>query len=169
MLALFVELLEIGQALEKYLELCGRTFPADEDVKYLINIETGVGCSRIEDITSAYNVDTLDTVVLGRSDLRSSIDADDVNAPAVLVLAQELFATLKKRSIRCLVGGGITAATVPFLEQLDGLLDGFETLKVVFGNYSRAKHNLAEGIRLALDYELKWYQLKQMYYEARSH
>ncbi|MBW2442587.1 MAG: hypothetical protein JRH12_19085 [Deltaproteobacteria bacterium] len=161
-------MIESKFALEKYLELCARTFTAAEDVKYLINIETGAGCRRIEDILSAYNVAMLDTVVLGRSDLRSSINADDVNSPEILTLARALFTKLKQQSIRCLVGGGISAATVPFFEQLDGLLDGFETLKVVFGDYSRAKHNLAEGIRLALDYELKWYQLKQMYYEARS-
>ena len=47
-------------------------------------------------------------------------------------------------------------------------MDGFETLKIVFGDYSKAKHNLDEGIQLALEYELKWYQLKQQYYEARS-
>jgi hypothetical protein len=160
-------MIESKFALEKYLELCGRTFTADEDVKYLINIETGTGCRRIEDIISAYNVDMLDTVVLGRSDLRSSINADDVNAPEVLALAQALFGKLKQRSIRCLVGGGITAATVPFFDQLDGLVDGFETLKVVFGDYGKAKHNLADGIQRALEYELKWYQLKQAYYEER--
>ena len=160
-------MIESKFALEKYLELCGRTFAADEDVKYLINIETGAGCRGIEDIISAYNVDMLDTVVLGRSDLRSSINADDVNAPEVLALAQELFTKLKQRSIRCLVGGGITAAAVPFFEQLDGLVDGFETMKVVFGDYSKAKHNLADGIQQALEYELKWYQLKQAYYQGR--
>lgn len=160
-------MIESKFALEKYLELCQRTFTADEDVKYLINIETGIGCSRIEDITSAYNVDLLDTVVLGRTDLSNSINADDVNAPEVLALAQELFTKLKQRSIRCLVGGGITAQAVPFLDQLNGLVDGFETLKVVFGDYGKAKHNLAEGIQMALDYELKWYQLKQQHYEER--
>ena len=102
-------MIESKFALEKYLELCGRTFAADENVKYLINIETGTGCSRIEEITSAYNVDMLDTVVLGRTDLSSSINASDVNAPEILALARELFAKLKQRSIRCLVGGGITA------------------------------------------------------------
>lgn len=160
-------MIESKFALEKYLELCERTFAAEEDVKYLINIETGAGCRRIEDIISAYNVAKLDTVVLGRSDLRSSINADDVNAPEILALARELFTKLKQQSIRCLVGGGITAQTVPFLEELNGLVDGFETLKVVFGNYRKAKHNLAAGIRLALEYELKWYQLKQQYYHER--
>jgi hypothetical protein len=160
-------MIESKFALEKYLELCGRTFAAEEDVKYLINIETGAGCRRIEEITAAYNVDMLDTVVLGRTDLSNSIDVNDVNAPEILALARELFTKLKQRSIRCLVGGGITAKAVPFLQQLNGLVDGFETLKVVFGNYSQAKHNLAEGIRLALEYELKWYQLKQQYYQAR--
>ena len=160
-------MIESKFALEKYLELCGRTFAADEDVKYLINIETGAGCQRIEEITAADNVEKLDTVVLGRSDLSQSIQASDVNAPEILALAQELFAKLKQRSIRCLVGGGITPKAVPFLEALNGLVDGFETLKVVFGDYGKAKHNLAEGIQMALDYELKWYQLKQQYYEER--
>ncbi len=160
-------MIESKFALEKYLELCARTFAPEEHVKYLINIETAAGCRRIEDIISAHNVDMLDTVVLGRSDLRSSIDADDVNAPEVMALARELFTKLKTRSIRCLVGGGITAQTVPFLEELDGLVDGFETLKVVFGDYRKAKHDLAGGIQQALGYELKWYQLKQQYYQQR--
>ena len=160
-------MIESKFALEKYLELCGRTFSAEEEVKYLINIETGAGCRRIEEITSAYNIDMLDTVVLGRTDLSNSIDANDVNAPQILALAQELFTKLKQRSIRCLVGGGITAEAVPFLQQLNGLVDGFETMKVVFGDYSQAKQNLAEGIQLALEYELKWYQLKQQYYKER--
>ena len=110
----------------------------------------------------------LDTVVLGRTDLSNSINLNDVNAPEILALAQELFTKLKQRSIRCLVGGGITAKAVPFLQQLNGLVDGFETLKVVFGDYGKAKHNLDEGIQLALEYELKWYQLKQQYYKERS-
>jgi len=160
-------MIESKFALEKYLELCGRTFSTEDEVKYLINIETGAGCRRIEEITAADNIDMLDTVVLGRTDLSNSIDANDVNAPQILALARELFTKLKQRSIRCLVGGGITAETVPFLQQLNGLVDGFETLKVVFGDYSLAKHNLAEGIRLALEYELKWYQLKQQYYEEK--
>ena len=66
-----------------------------------------------------------------------------------------------------MIGGGVTAKTVPFLNQLNGFVDGFETMKVVFGDYSKAAHNLEEGIRLALDYELKWYHLKQQYYSER--
>ena len=160
-------MIESKFALEKYLELCERTFAADADVKYLINIETDVGCRRIEDIISAYNVARLDTVVLGRSDLKNSINADDVNAPEILALTRELFTKLKQQSIRCLVGGGITGQTVPFLEELNGLVDGFETLKVVFGDYSKARHDLAAGIQLALEYELRWYRLKQQYYQER--
>jgi len=165
--AILGPMIESRFALEKYLELCGRTFTAEAEVKYLINIETFDGCNRIEEITSAYNVKMLDTVVLGRTDLCNSMNIKDVNAPKVLEMAQGLFATLKQRSIRCLVGGGVTPKTAPFLKQLEGLVDGFETLKVVFGDYGKAAHNLEEGIQLALDYELKWYQLKQQYYEER--
>jgi len=160
-------MIESRFGLEKFLELCERTFKADETVKYLINIETVDGCSRIEEIMSAYNLKMLDTVVLGRTDLCNSMNIKDVNAPEVLTHAKGLFTKLKQRGIRCLVGGGVTAKTAPFLKQVDGLVDGFETLKVVFGNYGKAAHNLEEGIRQALQYELKWYQLKQRYYEER--
>ena len=165
--AILGPMIESRFALEKYLELCGRSFTAEDDIKYLINIETADGCNRIEEIISAYNVEMLETVVLGRTDLCNSINVKDVNAAEVLSLAKQLFTKLKQRAIRCLVGGGVTAKTVPFLKQLNGLVDGFETMKVVFGNYSKAQHNLEEGIRLALEYELKWYQLKRQYYEKK--
>ncbi|MDF1591020.1 MAG: aldolase/citrate lyase family protein [Desulfobacterales bacterium] len=165
--AILGPMIESRFALEKYLELCERTFAPEEDVKYLINIETVDGCRRIEEITSTYNVKMLDTVVLGRTDLCNSMNIKDVNAPQVLEMARALFATLRQRSIRCMVGGGVTPATAPFLQRLEGMVDGFETLKVVFGDYGKAALNLEEGIQRAFDYELKWYQLKRQYYEER--
>lgn len=165
--AILGPMIESKFALEKYLELCERTFTAEDGVKYLINIETVEGCRRIEEITSATNVKMLDTVVLGRTDLCNSMNIKDVNAPEVLKVAQTLFSKLKQRRIRSLVGGGVSPKTAAFLKQLNGLADGFETLKVVFGNYGKAAHDLEAGIRLALEYELKWYRLKQRYYEER--
>lgn len=44
------------------------------------------------------------------------------------------------------------------------MLDGFETRKVVFADYSRAGGSMEEGILLALKFEYHWYELKQQYY-----
>lgn len=61
-------------------------------------------------------------------------------------------------------GFGITPKSIPFLTDLDDVLDGFETRKVVFGNYSRAKRDIEKGIKLALKFEYHWYECKQNYY-----
>lgn len=82
----------------------------------------------------------------------------------VLNLARDLFAQVKQRHLRCIVGGGITPKSVPFLETLGDDLDGFETRKIVFTDFAKARQNLEEGIKLALNYELCWYELKRQYY-----
>ncbi len=48
------------------------------------------------------------------------------------------------------------------------MVDGLETRKIVFADYAVARQNLEEGIKLALEYEKCWYELKQQYYGERS-
>jgi hypothetical protein len=37
----------------------------------------------------------------------------------------------------------------------------------IFADFTTASQNLAEGVELALNYELCWYELKQQYYGVR--
>ncbi len=159
-------MIESKFALEKYLAMVSAEYTAEElaAMKVFINIETTDGYEKIDQILRAENICRLNGIVLGRSDLVKALGVADVNAPQVLDIAKSLFATAKRHSLLCLVGGGVTTASVPFLQQLNGVLDGFETRKVVFAGTGEAGGLTEAGILRALQFEYHWYELKQHYY-----
>ncbi|MDR3565004.1 MAG: aldolase/citrate lyase family protein [Negativicutes bacterium] len=159
-------MIESRFALEKYLDMVESEYDAAEleDMKLLINIETADGYQKIDEILAADNIQRLAGIVLGRTDLCSAVKASGVNAPEILDIAKAVFAKAKERSLHCIVGGGTTVKSIPFYQQLKGLIGGFETRKVVFADYAKAEAGMAEGIPLALKFELHWYELKQQYY-----
>lgn len=159
-------MIESRFALEKFLDMAAAVFPDEEreDTKFYINIETLDGYRKIGEILDAGNVALLHTIVLGRTDLRSALKAEHVDCPEMLRAAREVFAKAREKSVHGIVGGGITERTIPFLTELDGLIDGFETRKVVFGRYVKEPGGMREAIRLALRFEYLWYQLRQQMY-----
>jgi hypothetical protein len=161
-------MLESRFALEKFLDMAHSEFTPDEleEIKLIINIETVDGYEKFDRILEAADLNRLHGIVLGRTDLCNALKLKDTNAPEVLVLAKDLFSKAKKHGLSCVVGGGITGKSVPFLKELDGGIDGYETRKVVFGDYPKAQMNMEEGIRLALTFEYYWYEWKQLYYGA---
>jgi 4-hydroxy-2-oxoheptanedioate aldolase len=159
-------MIESKFALEKFLSMVEAHYAPEEleDIKLLINIETRDGYQKFNDMLSASNIEMLDGIVLGRTDLAAALHLKDVNAPEVLSLAKDLFFRAKEKDLTCVVGGGLTLNSIPFLAELKGLLSGFETRKVVFSDYESAQTNMKEGITLALQFEYQWYELKQHYY-----
>ncbi len=168
--ALMAPMIESRFALEKFLAMAESVFPAEElaDMLLLINIETVDGCQKIDDILRAENIGLLSGIVLGRTDLANALKESDVDSQAVLDLARDLFTKAKEKSLRCIVGGGLSAQTVPFLKELTGLVDGFETRKVVFADFMSQERPMEEAIRLALQAERLWYLLRQDMYLALS-
>jgi len=159
-------MIESKFALEKYLTMVSGEYTPDElaDMRLLINIETLDGFEKFDQMLNASNIEMLGGIVLGRRDFAAALNIEDVNDPKVLSLAQTLFTKAKQRSLLCIVGGGMTAKSIPFLKQLKGLIGGFETGKVVFADYDKAEPNMEKGIPMALNFEYHWYELKQHYY-----
>jgi 4-hydroxy-2-oxoheptanedioate aldolase len=159
-------MIESRFALEKFLAMADAVFPAEEqaDTKFFINIETLEGHRQIGQILGAENLPLLKGIVLGRTDLRSALKLPDIDGPEMLEAAKGIFRPAKEKSLRCIVGGGITEKTVPFLVALDGLIDGYETRKVVVGRYRKEPERMCEAIRLALRFELFWYQSRRQTY-----
>jgi hypothetical protein len=159
-------MIESKFALEKFLEMVeSELLPEElEDANLLINIETVDGYEKFDQILAADNIKLLNGIVLGRTDLSSALKLGDVNSPKVLSIAKSIFLKAKQKNLQCLVGGGITPKSVSFLRELKGLIDGFETRKVVFGNYNQAEVHMEEGIIHALTFEYLWYEWKQQYY-----
>lgn len=159
-------MIESRFALEKFLVMADTVFPGEEqaDTKFFINIETLEGHRQIGEILCAENLNLLSGIVLGRTDLRSALKASDIDGPEMLEAARGIFRAAKEKSVRCIVGGGITEKTVPFLMALDGLIDGYETRKVVVGRYQKEPDQMRETILLALQFELLWYQWRRQIY-----
>ena len=160
-------MIESRFALEKFLAMADAVFPEAEreDTKFYINIETLEGHRQIAQILGAENLSLLEGIVLGRTDLRSALKLPDIDGPEMLEAAEGIFQAAKEKSLRCLVGGGITEKTVPFLVALDGLIDGYETRKVVIGRYRKESEAMREAIRLALRFELLWYHWRRQTYQ----
>ena len=161
-------MIESRFALEKFLGVAESVFAEDEreDTKFYINIETMDGYRKLDEILSAENLPLLHAIVLGRTDLRSALKAETVDCPEMLKVAKGVFEKAKAKSLRCIVGGGITEKTVPFLAALDGLIDGFETRKVAVGRYRKEPEVMAEAIRQALTFELLWCRWEEQTYMA---
>jgi 4-hydroxy-2-oxoheptanedioate aldolase len=159
-------MIESRFALEKFLAMADAVFPGEEqaDTKFFINIETLEGHRQIGSILCAENLHLLSGIVLGRTDLRSALKQSDIDGPEMLEAARGIFRAAKEKSLRCIVGGGITEKTVPFLAALDGLIDGYETRKVVIGRYRKEPERMREAIQLALRFELLWYQWRRRAY-----
>jgi 4-hydroxy-2-oxoheptanedioate aldolase len=163
---LLAPMIESRFALEKFLDMAQSVFSEEEreGMQFYINIETLEGLRNIGEILAAKNVPLLDAIVLGRTDLRSALKAENVDCPAMLEAAREVFGKAKEQSLRCIVGGGISEKTIPFLSQLGELVDGFETRKVVFADAAQEPGKMREAILLALHFELLWYRLRQQIY-----
>jgi 4-hydroxy-2-oxoheptanedioate aldolase len=159
-------MIESKFALEKYLAMIETEYGPNEleDLKILINIETVDGYEKFDNMLTSSKIGTLHGIVLGRTDLAVALNQRDVDGPEMLSLAKDLFFKAKSKSLLCIVGGGMSVKSLPFLSVLKDLLDGFETRKVVFGNYGKAKAKIDKGIPLALQFEHRWYELKQQYY-----
>ena len=167
---LLAPMIESRFALEKFLDMAKDQYEEEElaEKTVLINIETLTGSENIADILAASNVEILDGIVIGRTDLSGALNLSDVNHPDVLKATRDVFVEAKKKSLHCLIGGGISEKTIPFLNDLGDLVDGFETRKVVFYNGVPAGKDLAEAIHQALKFEYLWYLWRQETYGRLS-
>ncbi len=129
-------MVETPYALKKFLGAVKLAYPPEErdQVDFLVNIETIDACRNFERMLELPEIDELDGVVLGRVDLTGSMgkDREYVNSPEVLEIARSLFEKAKAKGMECVVGGGVSKETVPFIKQLpEGYVDRYETRKVI--------------------------------------
>jgi len=79
-------------------------------------------------------------------------------------VCEEMMAKIKDRGLRTGLGGGICKYALPAIKKLDesGLLDKFETRKVVFPAESWKYGD--DAILKAVEFELLWLKSKRRYY-----
>lgn len=157
--ALMAPMIESRFALQKFLDMADAVFPsrADAGPARWINVETGDGCEKIEEILSAPGMERLDAIVIGRTDLSAALGEKDANSSAMLEACRRICRAARDKNVNCLIGGRVTEESALFLHALGNLICGFETRKIVFGTIPQSETSLREAIRSAERCELLWY------------
>ncbi len=164
-------MIESPWALHKFVGALKMAFPEAErdQVQFCINIETVTGVQNLDAMLSLPDVDDLGGVVLGRVDMTGSmgLTREDVNDPRVLRIALDVFTKAKERGLECAIGGGVGKEALDFMRQIPaGLLDRYETRKVVFGCPDALDGAAEAGILKAVGFELMWLKNKRDFYGA---
>lgn len=163
-------MVETAYALKKYLGAIDIAFSAEdqEDVHFLINLETITACRNFDDMLKLPEIGKLKGIVLGRVDLSGSmgLGRNAINDQELLDVALEAAAKAKAAGLEVVVGGGVSVHSLPFFKAFpEGHLDRFETRKVVFG-CPGALSNPEKAFLKAVEFELLWLKNKKNYYGA---
>jgi len=156
-------------ALKKFLEAIDKVYPEDErtQIDFAINIETVTAYQNLDAILSLPEIGKLNGIVVGRVDLSYSLGVgrDGVNSPYVSTMAEEILTKAKSKSLETAIGGGVSAQSVQvFRTWATGLLDRYETRKVIFGCPNALGSNAEKGILKAVYFELLWLKNKRNFY-----
>jgi 4-hydroxy-2-oxoheptanedioate aldolase len=162
-------MIESPFALKKYLDATKLAFPADERKKILFaaNIETITACKLFDEILNSPGLDYLGGIVVGRGDLACSmgLTRDDINTDIVYSQSEIVLQKAKDKGFETVIGGGVSGDSIPFFKKLPkGILDNFETRKVIFNVRNGVFDNTKEGILKAVGFELLWLKNKRDYY-----
>lgn len=163
-------MVETPYALKKYLNAVKLAFPHEErgQVKFLINVETVDACRNFDRMLELPEINELDGIVMGRVDLTGSMgkNREYVNSPEILGIAKDIFGKAKARRMECVLGGGVSKETVPFIKQLpEGYVDRYETRKIIFKCPEALGNEYEKGILKAVGFELMWLKNKRDFYK----
>jgi 4-hydroxy-2-oxoheptanedioate aldolase len=162
-------MIESAYALKKFLSSLRLAFPEIErkEVKFLINIETITGYNNFDEMLKLPEISELTGIVLGRVDMTGSLglSRESVNSPQLFDITHSLFTRAKEHSLECVIGGGVSAHTLPFLRRLpNGITDRYETRKVIFQCPEALNEEADKGILKAVGFELMWLKNKRDFY-----
>lgn len=164
-------MIETPYAMKKYVSASKIAYPADErkDVKFLINVETITGFNNFSAMLDSPEINDVAGIVLGRVDMTGSMgmSREDINDPKIFDITRELFTKAKSKNLECVVGGGVSAASISFFNDLPkGCIDRYETRKVIFGCPGALGRESDKGILKAVGFELMWLKNKRDYYRS---
>lgn len=164
-------MIESPYALAKFLKAAKMVFPKEEiqQVSLLANIETKMAFDNFDDMLKIDNIGELDGIVVGRVDMTGSLGLtrEDVNSDKIFEMTKELFTKAKAKGLECVVGGGVAKESLPFFNKLPkGLLNRYETRKVIFSCPESLSNEAPNGILKAVGFELMWLKNKRNFYGA---
>lgn len=164
-------MIETPYALKKYLGCARMAFPEEErkEIDFLINVETITAVKNLSEMLALPNISDLKGVVVGRVDMTGSmgLTREDINTDQIRIICEEVLKKGKafRKDLECVIGGGVSKDTLPFFNSLPpGLLDKYETRKVLFKVPEAIGPNGGKGILKAVGFELLWLKNKRNFY-----
>ena len=165
---LVAPMVESPYALKKFLSSTKNTFPEGErkSVSFLVNIETIEAFRNFDSMLAIKEAKELSGIVLGRVDMTGSmgLTRDDINTDKIFKIAYDIFSKAKKKGLKCILGGGVSKETFPFVRKLGSLVDRYETRKVIFQCPQALSGSADKGILKAVGFELMWLKNKREFY-----
>lgn len=172
--ALVAPMIESAFALRKFVDAARSVFsPAElESMELRVNVESAAGAGEYDAMLASERFDALSGIVIGRKDLALSLGSDDVDDPRVAACCREIFRRTRatKPGARCSMGGMISPAALPLLEEFAGMVDSVETRKVIYDlpaeGGAGAGRALLAAAKLGYAFEALWYRNKHAYYQG---
>lgn len=162
-------MIETPFAMKKFVGAAKKVY-GDEinDIEWIINAETVTCFENFDEILNV-SKDFLNTVVIGRKDLSASIDYQNsnVNSKEVLEMTTKFAEKSKNKNLVVGMGGGISVDSISFIQKMEGLIDKFETRKIVFG-YENNAEKIKKGILKAIEFESLYLQNKSDFYDRMA-
>lgn len=162
-------MVETPYALQKFIRAAKIVYgDCLESIELLINVETITAWQNFSAMLQVPEIKFLHGIVIGRVDFVGSMgwNRDDINTNRVLHYCLDIAAKAKDKNLSVIVGGGVSAASVPFFQQFPkGHLDRFETRKVIF-QCPAAINNPEAAFLKAVEFELLWLKNKRDHYRA---
>lgn len=155
-----VPMIESQYSLQKFIETVFSVFN-ELDLKKInlfINIETITGCNNIKSILDNKYAKYINGIIIGRSDLASSLnlDSNSVDSQEILNISSKIIKEAVLYNKNIILGGGLSYKSIPFFKEISKIkLDGFETRKIIFdAKAALSQNNINEGINKAILFEL---------------
>lgn len=164
-------MIESQYALKKYLQATHLVFPEDEwdSVNFLINIETISAVDIFDKMLELPMIHELKGIVIGRVDMTGSLgmSRESINDDTIFNIARDVFTKARKLNMECVIGGGVSAYSLPFFRNLpeNASLDFYETRKVIFKCPEALGIGADKGILKAVGFELMWLKNKRDFYK----
>lgn len=160
---------ETAYAVSKFLDAI-ETFVAEDnrkDIEFGLTFETITAYRNIDEILALPKIKLLQCLTFGRVDFTGSlgkgrdyVDSDDMGG-----YCNDILRKVKRRSdMKTTLGGAISYNSIQFIKTYFcvGLLDRFETRKVIYGIDALPK--IEQGLTEGIKFELAWLISKRRYY-----
>lgn len=171
---ILVPMIESKFALINSYEIFSRYIPLFKELKksprLFINLESKLSINNLKSIISLIKERNykISSVVIGRTDLSSSLNIEDVNSSKILEISKEI---LKYKDLfDVTVGGNLTSNSFEFIKELTYLgIESFESRKCTFkADKFLNKKQFSEILDIGLEFELSWLNYKKEFYSNRS-